>query len=280
MKKTTKVLAVIMAAMMSLCLFAGCGGSEENKEAVFAKEGYLLVGNDNTYPPMEYVDEKTGATIGFDIDLANAIAKKMGRKAKIVNTAWDSIFAGLDAGKYDVIISSTSITQERLDTLSMSDPYIANQQIIICRKSDKDPVVAVKQLKGKKVGVQVSTTADDACQYYMNKEGIEMDLKQFDGMTEAFVALEGESIDCVVTDLVVGNFYVANQGNKFQVTCKELTNEPIGITAAKNNPGMAVEMNKALEELKKDGTLAKISKKWFGEDLTKDIDTKLKGFEK
>ena len=280
MKKTTKVLAVIMAAMMSLCLFAGCGGSEENKEAVFVKEGYLLVGNDNTYPPMEYVDEKTGATIGFDIDLSNAIAKKMGRKAKIVNTAWDSIFAGLDAGKYDVIISSTSITQERLDTLSMSDPYIANQQIIICRKNDKDPVVAVKQLKGKKVGVQVSTTADDACQYYMNEEGIDMDLKQFDGMTEAFVALEGESVDCVVTDLVVGNFYVAKQGNKFQVTCKELTNEPIGITAAQNNPGMAVEMNKALEELKKDGTLAKISKKWFGEDLTKDIDTKLKGFEK
>ena len=280
MKKSTKVFAVIMAAMMSLCLFAGCGGSEESKEATFVKDGYLLVGNDNTYPPMEYVDDKTGATVGFDIDLSKAIAKKMGRKAKIVNTAWDSIFAGLDAGKYDVIISSTSITQERLDTLSMSDPYIANQQVIICRKGDKNPVVAVKELKGKKVGVQVSTTADDACQYYMNEQGIEMDLQQFDGMTEAFVALEGESIDCVVTDLVVGNFYIAQHGDKFQRTCDNLTNEPIGVTAAKNNPGMAVEVNKALAELKKDGTLAKISKKWFGEDLTKDIDTDLKGFEK
>lgn len=277
MKKSTKVFAVVMAAMMSLFVFAGCGGSEEaTEEAKFVQDKVLLIGVDNTYPPMEYVD-KSGATVGFDIDLGKAIAKQLGRKAKFVNTAWDSIFAGLDAGKYDVIISSTSITAERLDTLSMSDPYIANQQVIICRKG-ADPVDSVEKLAGKKVGVQVSTTADDACQYYINDKGIEMELQQFDGMTEAFVALEGESVDCVVTDLVVGNYYISQQGDKFVRTCDELTNEPIGITAAKNNPGMAVEMNKALEALKKDGTLAKISEKWFGEDLTSNIDSKLKDF--
>jgi len=278
MKKTKKILALLLASIMSLCIFAGCKNNDENasSEAQFVKEGTLVVGIDNTYPPMEYVD-KNGKTVGFDIELAKAIADKMGLKVEYVNTAWDAIFAGLDSDKYDVIISSVSINKDRQETLALSDPYISNQQIIISLKGGVQ-VKSVKELEGKKVGVQVSTTADDACQYYQNN-GSNFDLRQFDGMTEAFVALEGGSVDCIVTDLVVGNFYIAQKGGKFIKTCDKLTNEPIAVAAKKSNTALIDKVNKALKELKEEGTIAKISKKIFGEDLTGNIDKNLKNFD-
>ncbi|MGN8913670.1 substrate-binding periplasmic protein [Anaerofustis butyriciformans] len=277
MKKAKKITALIITSILTTCLLTGCGSSEEvSTTPQFVKEGTLVVGIDNTYPPMEYVDD-SGKTVGFDIEFAKAIAEKMGRKVEFVNVAWDGIFAGLDSDKYDLVISSVGINKDRQEQLALSDAYLANQQVIISSKNGTQ-IKSIDELNGKKVAVQVSTTSDDTCQYYLS-QGSEFDLRQFDGMTEAFVALEGGSVDCVVTDLVVGEYYVHNNPDKFIKTCDKLTNEPIAVAAKKSNQPLIDEVNKIIEEFKNDGTLANISKDIFGKDLTSNIDTTIKGYD-
>ena len=277
MKKGKKIAAIVLTSVLGFSLLSGCGSKDTvSTEAQFTKDKTLVVGIDNTYPPMEYVD-KNGKTVGFDIELAKAIGEKMGRKVEFVNSSWDAIFAGLDADKYDLVISSVGVNKDRQEQLALSNPYLANQQVIISSKSGKQ-IKSVEELAGKKVGVQVSTTSNDTCNYYLSK-GIDFDLREYDGMTEAFVALEGGSVDCVVTDLVVGEYYVHKNTNKFVKTCDKLTNEPIAVAAKKSNQALIDKINPILEELSKDGTMTKISKKVFGKDLTQNIDTTLKGYD-
>ncbi|WP_290773980.1 ABC transporter substrate-binding protein [Anaerofustis sp.] len=277
MKKNKRIISTMIVFILSLCLFSGCGSKEEVSDtAQFIKDKTLVVAIDNTYPPMEYVN-KEGKTVGFDIELAKAIGKKMGREVEFINVGWDGIFAGLDSEKYDLVISSVGINKDRQEQLALSNPYLANQQVIISAKDGKQ-IKSVDELNGKTVAVQVSTTSDATCQYYLS-QGIEFDLRQFDGMTEAFVALEGGSVDCVVTDLVVGEYYVHNNSQKFIKTCDKLTNEPIAIAAKKSNQPLIEEINKILDELKEEGTISNISKDVFGKDLTQNIDTTIKGYD-
>lgn len=278
--KLKKIIALSTVAIMSLAMFTGCGSKEtaDNGEMKLVKEGTLTVGLEATYPPMEYIDEETGELAGFDIELAKAIAADMGLEVKFVPVGFDAIFAGLDADKYDVVISAISVTEERQETLELSDTYLANQQVIISAK-DGSQITSVDQLTGKKVAVQVGTTADEACQYYQNDKAMEFDLQQFDDMTAAFLALKSGSVDCVVTDLVVGDYYVNNNPNDYVKSCDNLTNEPIAVAAKKSNQPLIDEVNKIIEEFKNDGTLANISKDIFGKDLTSNIDTTIKGYD-
>ncbi len=226
---------------------------------------------------MEYIDEKTGELSGFDIELAKAIAEDMGLKVEFVQVGFDTIFAGLDADKYDVVISAISVNKERQETLALSDTYLANQQVIISAKDGKQ-IKSVDELEGKNVAVQVSTTADEACKYYQDSKGMNFDLQQFDDMTAAFLALKSGSVDCVVTDLVVGDYYVS-KSDDYVKTCDKLTNEPIAIAAKKGNTALIENVNKSLKSLIKSGKTSEISKKLFGEDLTKNIDSNLKNYD-
>ena len=278
--KLKKVMAVTMAALMSVAVFAGCGNKDNanSSEVKLVKEGTLTVGLEASYPPMEYIDEKTGELAGFDIELAKAIAKDMGLEVEFVQVGFDAIFAGLDADKYDVAISAISVNKERQETLALSDTYLANQQVVISAKDGKQ-IKSVKELSGKKVAVQVGTTADEACQYYQEKEGLEFDLQQLDDMTAAFLALKSGNVDCVVTDLVVGDYYVNNFPKDYVKSCDKLTNEPIAIAAKKSNTALIAQVNKSLKSLIDSGKTSEISKKLFGEDLTKDIDANLKNYD-
>lgn len=278
--KLKKIIALSTVAIMSLAMFTGCGSKEtaDNGEMKLVKDGTLTVGLEATYPPMEYIDEETGELAGFDIELAKAIAADMGLEVEFVQVGFDAIFAGLDADKYDVVISAISVTEERQETLELSDTYLANQQVIISAK-DGSQITSVDQLTGKKVAVQVGTTADEACQYYQNDKAMEFDLQQFDDMTAAFLALKSGSVDCVVTDLVVGDYYVNNNPNDYVKSCDNLTNEPIAIAAKKGNTAIINAVNESLKSLIDSGKTAEISKELFGEDLTKNIDSNLKNYD-
>ncbi len=222
---------------------------------------------------MEFRDDQN-ELVGFDIDFANALAEELGVTAEFQTVAWDGIFNGLNAKQYDVIISSTSITPERLEGFSMSDPYVANGIVIVSRK-DATPVTVFKELEGKVLGAQIETTADIAAEKLKVDEGVNVEIKKFDGMLDAFAALQGKQIDNVITDIGVAMYYVAQNPDLYVVSSDVLTNEPIGITARLADTAITEQFNEAIKALQESGKMTEISMKWFGQDMTKDIDTEL-----
>jgi len=178
------VLAVLLVGSMALA-----STLEEIKV-----RGKIYIGTDATYPPMEFRDEK-GEIVGFDIDLGRAIAEELGVEAVFIDTAWDGIFPALDAGKFDIIISSTSITEERLKSKEMSDPYYVTSQAIAVRK-DNTTIRGPEDLKGKVVAVQIGTTGDLAVSEI---EGVTV--KRFDTIDKAYMEVMNGRADAVVNDL-------------------------------------------------------------------------------
>lgn len=266
-----KKIIVILLAVIMIFSFAGCGTSTKG---MLIKDGTLMVALEPEYPPMEYKDD-AGKLVGFDVDFANAIAAKLKLKVEFVECAWDGIFLGLDANKYDVVISSVSITQSRIDEkkMTLSKPYMNNGQFIAVRKGYTG-VKTTDDLAGKKVGVQLSTTAEEACRKQLEKTKFE--LTSYDSIQQAFMALEAGHVDVVVVDSVVAIDYVAKNPTKFEISSAKLTNEPFGIAMKYGNTALEKKINDAIKQLQDDGTLKKLSEKYLGADTTTNIDTVLK----
>lgn len=273
MKKKIVLLSIVAILTATLCL-AGCGQSAQEDPLA---DGVLKIGTNDTYVPMEYRDEQNNM-VGFDIDLCNEIGKDLGVKVEWISTAWDGIFNGLNSGQYDCIISGCSITSERKKSFYMTDPYIANGIVIVSR-NDETKATKAEDLKGKKVGVQIETTADTAAQAMIDKDGNTMQLSKFDAMLDAFSALEGKTIDYILTDAPVGEFYTALKPDVYSVTSDSLSNEPIGIVAKKADTDFGDKLNAEIKKLQDNGKMAELSQKWFKKDITKNISSDLKTIE-
>ena len=195
MKKSIILMIVLLLAFSA---FTACGST--GKYGLV--DNTLLVGIDDTYPPMEYVNEN-GELVGFDIDFANALAKEMGVDIEFVSTGWDGIFANLAAKQYDCIISSVSMTTERMETMAFSTPYLSNGQVIMATPALADSVTTSEALDGLIVGVQAETTADIAAVKLLDEGTVSFDLKDFDDMTVCLAAMEAGQIDCIVADYAV-----------------------------------------------------------------------------
>lgn len=167
----------------------------------------LTIGVDDTYPPMEFRNEDM-ELVGFDIDFAKALGEELGVEVEFIPTAWDGIFAGLMSNKYDVIISSVSMTPERLQGFEFSNPYLANGQVIVVKEGD-DSINSVEDLAGKKVGVQFQTTADIAAT--KQKETIDFELTQYDDIIQTFSDLKIGRLDAIVVDYAVAIEYTKDK---------------------------------------------------------------------
>jgi polar amino acid transport system substrate-binding protein len=220
----------------------------------------ITFGSDCTFPPMEMVDANKNI-IGFDIDMINAVANAAGFEAVIKNVAWDGIFAGLSNGEYDAILSSVTITDERKGTMDFSAPYVNAGQVIVVPKATAN-VTKPEDLKGKIVGVQISTTGDIAV-------GKIAGVKQKKTYDEIGLAIEDLSIgrlDAVVIDSPVAANYVL-QNDKYKallkISSKPFTDEFYGVAVKKGNAKILDLVNKGLAAIQKDGTLDKLKAKWL-----------------
>ncbi len=219
----------------------------------------IVVATDATWPPMEFVDEKQNI-VGFDIDLIKAVAAKAGLKVEIKNQAWDGIFGGLAAKKYDAVISSVTITEERKQTMAFSDPYINAGQVLVVRAKTAN-VSTLKDLKGKKVGAQIGTTG---AAEISKVAGLE--LKNYDELGLAIEDLYSGRIDGVVCDTPIAADFVlqnARYKNALKIVGKPFTEEYYGIAVNKDNPELLKKINAALAALKADGSLEALEKKWL-----------------
>lgn len=242
------------------------GGSQEPANSLerIKAEGVLRVGIDASYPPMEFVAEDGKTPIGFDIDLANAIAEKLGVKAEFTIIDWAGIQVGLLGGHYDAIISSMTITEQRqkemdfVQYLTMGIAYASRPGVEV--KTDAD-------LAGKIVVVQEETTAQYYIEDLMANKGIQpKELRSFPYATDAFRELENGRADVVAIDAPVAGYYAKLDPEKYRITgMAEMPPDPIGIALRKGETELRDAIQKAVDELKAEGVLRDLQVKWFGD---------------
>ncbi len=228
-----------------------------NTLAKVKRSGVLRIGADTTFAPFESIDTKVGKAVGFDVDIANLIAKKLGVKADIITTDWGGIIPALKTHKFDVIISAMSITEERKKEIDFSIPYYNAGQIIAVKKSNNS-IKGPEDLVGKTVGTQMGATGEFAVQKI--KGAIN---KSYPDIQLAFADLELGRLDAVVSALSVNAFYCKSHKD-IKLVGKLLTVEHCGIAFRKNDTELRDAVNKILVEIKADGEYDQIYEKWFG----------------
>ena len=240
--------------LLVLLVLAGGGGGE-------AKTGKprVVIATDATWPPMEMVNEAK-EIVGFDIDLMKAAADAGGFTVEFRNTAWDGIFAGLEAGEYDAVMSSVTITEERKQTMDFSVPYINAGQILIVRK-ELSGVEKLDQLKGKNVGAQIGTTGA----FEIDKVP-SVTKKEYDEIGLAFADLVNGRIQGVVCDTpVAAQFALQNENykGKLKIVGTPFTEEYYGVAVKKGNAKVLETINKGLGKVLKTATYDKIYAAWL-----------------
>ncbi|GHT75139.1 basic amino acid ABC transporter substrate-binding protein [Spirochaetia bacterium] len=253
-------IAVLACAVMVLLSCNKQGGKKADNGSTITK-GVFAVGMEIGYPPMEYYDIDGVTPIGFDVQLAKAVADKLGLTVKYIDTAWDGIFAGVDTGKYDAIMSSVTITEARLENYAFTKPYIKNAQALVLLKGSTVPRTPA-ELGGLSVAYQAETASDD----YMSRlaeKGLKFNPYEYDKVINCFDDLRLGRVDAIVCDSVVAYFYTAQSDTPFEIVW-EGEGELLGICLKKGNDALSAQVEKALDELFADGTVAKISQNIFG----------------
>ncbi len=244
--------------ILSLLVIAGFVAFSIGGSQCGADTTSITCATDATWPPMEMVDANKNI-VGFDIDFMNAVAKEAGFTVEFKNTAWDGIFAGIAVGKYDAIISSVTITEERKKTMSFSEPYInAGQVLIVPKESD---AVMIADLKGKSAGAQIGTTG---AREISKVAGVE--LKSYDEIGLAFEDMATGRIAGVVCDTPVAAQYALQQEEykaKFKIVGDILTTEYYGIVVQKDDKKLLNLINEGIKAVQAKGIDKQLEKKWL-----------------
>ena len=239
-----KVIALTLALMLTVCCLAGCGAAKD--------ENTLTMATNAEFPPFEYLEGET--IVGADVDIANAIAEKLGKTLEITNIDFDAALTGAATGKYDVAIAGVTATDERRQNMGFTnDYYTASQAIIVTADS---AIKAVADLEGKTISCQEGTTGE---QYLLDNS---YSVQSFKTGAEAITALVSGKVDAVVIDDAVARALSAKQDGKTVVLDEALTEEAYAIVTKLGNDELIAEINAALDELKAEGKLAEIFEKY------------------
>ncbi|MBB6098040.1 polar amino acid transport system substrate-binding protein [Deinobacterium chartae] len=218
--------------------------------------GTIRIGTEAAYAPFTYYQGKK--LTGFEIELAEAIAKQMGLKVEWIDKPFDSLLIGLGQDRFDFVIASHGITAERQKAATFASPHYCSGGLIVVKKGGPKTAAA---LKGKTVAVQVGTTYYDQ----LKKLGGLKDVKTYPQNTDALQNLRAGRVDALVSDRFAG--LEALKKDQTLEAGELLFQERIGMAVAKNNPGLAKALSAALKKVQANGTYTKISKKYFGEDI-------------
>ena len=290
MKK--KILATVLTAAMAVSMLAGCSSDSANKaseaaattaaettaekkeetttagttaaETAEAAGGTLIVGFDQDFPPMGFVGDN-GEYTGFDLDLAKEVASRLGLEYKAQPIAWDSKDMELESGNIDCIWNGFTITG-REDDYTWTTPYMANKQVFVVA-NDSD-IKSQADLAGKVVEVQADSSAEAALKENQDLANTFGQLLTTPDYNTAFMDLEQGAVDAVAMDVIVAGYQIKQRNADFKILDDSLSEEEYGVGFKKGNAELRDKVQGALEEMAADGTLAKISDEWFGEDVT------------
>jgi cystine transport system substrate-binding protein len=262
MSSKRTALAVLAAATLVL---SACGTDEPSGgstgDAAGGSAEVLRVGTEGTYSPFTYHDPETNDLTGYDVEVITAIAERMGREVEFFEAPFDAIFAGLEAGRYDVVANQVSITEERLATYDFTAPYTVSTGAVVTR-ADDDSVSSLADIAGK-TSAQSSTSnwAAVATEAGARVEAVE-------GFTQAVTLLQQGRVDVTVNDDLAVLNYLESTGDtsvKIAASTDDVTEQAFALV--KDSP-LTEEVDAALAELRADGTLAEISQEWFGDDVS------------
>ena len=265
MKKLSIIISTLLIATVGL---TACGTktspTTEPKDllSTIKSEGKIRIGTEGTYAPYTFHD-KSGKLTGFDVEIAEEVAKRLGVKPEFIETKWDGMFAGLDAKRFDMIANQVGIKPDRLEKYDFSDPYIVSKAVLIVN-SDDNTITKFEDLKGKKSAQSLTSNLAKIA------ETNGAVLQQVDGFNQAIDLLTSKRVDATINDSLS---YLDLKKQKpdlaIKVVDEEENAQPSAVMFNKGNKELVDAVNKALTDIKADGTYAKISDKWFAADVSK-----------
>jgi polar amino acid transport system substrate-binding protein len=288
MKKSIFILLVLFITVFTL---AGCSGGDaetaaepaaepaeeaaeeaaeelasgiDMSEVSLMNEGKLTIGVEIGYPPFEDFAEDGTTPIGYDIDFGYALADKLGLEVLHINTAWDGIFQGIDTN-YDVVISAVTITEERKESMSFSDPYINNYQAVVITADSDAAIASFNDLDGMAIAVQKETTSDVLMSDYVDTGSIDATISANEKITTCFTQLSNGEVDAVVVDSTVADGYLASNSGEFQIAYLDKSEpEQFGVALGKDNAALQAVINEAIAQLEAEGFFEENLAHWFG----------------
>lgn len=259
-------IVLIVLFSVSLLFGAGCGNGDQAGESVNSLErvlnaGQLTVVGSGGYPPFNFYQGDD--VVGFDVDTGAAIAERLGVELNYVTSDWDGLIEGLRAGRYDGILGSMAITDERLEVVNFTVPYYFSGAQLVVREDSG--ITDTDQMDGLVIGVATGTTfAEDA-------EALGAEVRFYQDDNQTLMELINGRIDGVITDrlVAIGGMNQIAGGDQLMLAGDLLRLEQMGIAVNKDDVELLEELNNILEELHADGTLREISMNWHdGEDIT------------
>ena len=281
MKK--KILALGLTAVMAVAVFAGCGNSSSTEDTNSNNENVstegensgeatldydkIIVGLDDTFAPMGFRDEN-GELTGVDVELANAVSEELGIPFEFQPIDWSMKATELNNGTVDLLWNGYTITDERKEVVSFTDPYLENRQIVVTM-ADSD-INSIADLAGKTVAAQDMSSAVDAIEGKPEVKDTFAELVTFETNDQCLRDLEAGRSDAVVADEVLVKYYISQKGaEKYKILDEDFGEEEYGIGARKDDTALVEAINGAMDALKEDGTTKAIGEKWFGDDIIK-----------
>lgn len=261
--KKRSIFGLMLVVVLVAGLFAGCSSTAKKDTNANNDDKTFVVGLDDSFPPMGFRDDKN-EIVGFDVDLAKEVGKRMGMEVVLQPINWDTKELELDSGNIDVIWNGLTITDERKQAMDFTKPYLQNDQVIVVKKDS--PIKTKADLAGKNIGVQKGSSAYDA----FTADPISQQTASLNEYPENVSALSDLGIgriDAVIVDSVVARYYITSEKADYIVLSESLSPELYGVGIKKGNTALQTKIQDALDAMIADGTAAAISTKWFGEDI-------------
>ena len=277
MNMNRRVFLAAFGTVAAGAVLAGCGNSnaastdsssdaksDEKKGMTLIEDGKLTVVAELGFAPFEYMDEKTGEPVGFDVDVINAVAEKMGLTASYLpNQKFDTLVPIIkQGGKADVSIAAVTITDERLESVDFSETYLDSNQAIVVAKGSSETEETLNDAS-KQVVCQGGTTGDE----WIGENLPDAVRVPVDDVTAALTGVQTGLYQAMVVDLPVASYMLSQSFSDLQIVKEIPTGEQYGIAVSKDNPELTQAVNKALEDMKSDGTMKEIETKWFGSEI-------------
>lgn len=265
-KKIIFITAIIIIAILGVFTSSKTKRTnvkQNSLEKILAK-GTFVLGLDDSFPPMGFRNENN-EIIGFDIDVAKEVCKRLNVELIIQPISWNAKEQELNSGNIDCIWNGMSITEERKQAMLLSDSYMKNRMVFITKQDSN--LKTLEDLKNKKIGVQSGSSAEQILEESEIYKTLNQIVAYSDNIT-AFMDLETNQIDAVFVDEVLANYYIATNNKNYKEIEQALEEEKYAIGFRKQDNELCSKVNEILKEIKQDGTLENISKKWFGKDVT------------